>query len=55
MNEEVKEDEFDPLGESKNVEEQASKKKRKNIKEKVVKKKMTIKKTKNYMQMINLF
>ena len=29
MNEEVKEDEFDPLGESKNVEEQASKKKKK--------------------------
>ena len=44
MNEEAKDDEFDPLGESKNVEEQTSKKK-----------KMTIKKTKNYMQMINLF
>ncbi len=46
MNEEVKEDEFDPLGESKNVEEQASKKKKKKHKRKGRKKKDDDKKDK---------
>ena len=56
MNEEKKEDEIEPLGESKNnMEEVVSKKKRKNTKKKAVKKKTTIKKTKNYTQTINLF
>lgn len=55
MNDEKKEDEFDPLGESKNLEDPGSKKKKKKKKKKNRKKKMKIKKTKNYMQMINLF
>ena len=46
MNEEVKEDEFDPLGESKNVEEQTSKKKKKKHKKKGRKKKDEDKKDK---------
>ena len=46
MNEEIKEEEFDPLGESKNIEEQASKKKKKKHKKKGRKKKDEDKKDK---------